>query len=86
MTERDDYAFVIYAHCASGYRETWDFQPTEERAVASAKKALKDSPITDCGTGGIRWCEIFGPEDDTGNFVLLGVERDGRGGYDVQEA
>jgi hypothetical protein len=62
----------VYGHCASGFSEVWDVSETLDEAKSVARKALKDYPVTPCGTGGVEWCEIFGP----GIEESIGIERD----------
>ena len=60
------FGFIVYGHCASGFTEVWDVCPSLARAKATGERVLQDWPVTECGTGGVRWVEIVG--DD----VLLG--------------
>lgn len=65
--------FVVFSHCASGYRELEYVETTKEKAIARGRQVLRRSPVTACGTGGVRWCEVFGP----GIEESIGVERSG---------
>jgi hypothetical protein len=65
----------VKAHCASGYTELWGVYESLDEARATAREVLASHPVTECGTGGVRWCEVFGP----GIEESLGFERqDGR--------
>jgi hypothetical protein len=70
-----DATFVVRSHCASGYVELETIVDTLDEAKAAGRKALERSPVTPCGTGGVRWVEIDGP----GIEESIGIERhDGR--------
>lgn len=65
--------WIVKAHCANGFTELVGIYKSLDAARTSARGELRKSPLTECGTGGVRWCEIFGPEIEES----IGVERAG---------
>lgn len=63
--------FVVTAHYPGGGSEPWDVVDTKEKALACARTGLSKYPVTECGTGGVKWMEITG----TGIAESIGVER-----------
>jgi hypothetical protein len=76
LIDEEPTTFAVFAHCASGYTELVNIEDTLDAAKRRASRELVDSPVTPCGTGGVRWCEIFGP----GIPESIGVERNSLGG------
>lgn len=67
--------WIVKAHCASGWTELVGVYESRSEASKAARREVKQFPVTECGTGGVKWAELFGPDiEESIGFERAGTE------------